>query len=168
MSNYDPKQNPLFYLETANTSVGMTQFEFDTFIIGKHHSVARLIQDLLRRKQSAIEIIESTKSELKKAESTQLIERIDIELSKYDINRLKDIEFEESVYWIDELARQVTLELCTNGTISQVTQDKLMLIEIESFQNVMLKANQLTQRIKLVAEGASVVQSPLPDSMPRR
>lgn len=168
MSNYDPKQHPIIYLEMQGSSVGMTQFEFDTFIVGKHHSVSRLIQDLLRRKQIALELIDTKSESLEKSEANQLVNRIDTELAKHDINRLADIEYEESVYWIDELARQVALEVCTNGHISIETQDKLMLVEIESFENIMSKAGQLTQRIKLIAEGAASVQTPLPPAMPRK
>src|ERR1700756_4232310 len=96
MSNYDPTISPLEYLQTA--SVGMTQFEFDTFVVGKHHSRARMIQDLLRRKQEALDEINSPivpVKNLRNAELDNLIKMIDAELSSHDINNIKDLESEE-------------------------------------------------------------------------
>jgi hypothetical protein len=168
MSNYDPTISPLKYLQTA--SVGMTQYEFDTFIVGKHHTRARLIQDLLRRKQNALDEIEHmplTLRELDQAELKNLIRMIDIELSQHDINNIKDLESEEIAYWIDELARTSALEINTFGRIKPETMDKLMLIEEDHFISAMNKAGMLVMKLKLVAEGSHCIDAPLSKDMPR-
>lgn len=173
MNSYDPTTSPLEYLKLVAT--GMTQYEFDTFVVGKHHSRARLIQDLLRRKQALLEKRDDDLSKfgielpgnLKFSDADNMIKMIDIELSRHDINHLKDLEKEEPAYWIDELARTAALEINTYGRIRPETMDKLMLLPEENFISSMNKASTLVMKLKLTAEGAEIINAPLPGNLPR-
>lgn len=174
MNNYDPNIPVIKYLESSK--VGMTQYEFDTFVVGKHHSRARLIQDLLKRKSKAQDVVGSadlTKfgidlpATIKTLEAKQLIEMIDSELAQHDINLLKDLESEEPAYWIDELARTSALEINTYGRIRPETMDKLMLLPEDHFVSAMNKSAILVVKLKNTAEGAQAIDAPIPENLPR-
>lgn len=167
MNKYDPKILPLVYLK--DVPAGMSQYEFDTFIVGKHHSKARMIQDLLRRKSSAMDLIADLVNftTLEVLEARQIVVLIDKELSKHNINDLNALEIEEPIYWINELARQSALEITTYGRIRPETQDKLMLLEEDQFSNAMLKTGSLVKKINTLAEAAYNITTPLPEGLPR-
>lgn len=167
MNKYDPKISPLVYLK--DMSAGITQYEFDTFIVGKHHSVARMIQDLLRRKSAAIDLIADLDNftTLEELEARQIIILIDKELSKYKIDDFNTLEKEEPIYWVNELARQSALEITTYGRIRPETQDKLMLLEEDQFSNAMLKTGSLVKKINTLADTAYNITTPMPEGLPR-
>lgn len=166
MNTYDPNTSPLVYLKEY--SVGITRFEFKTFVIGKHHSQARMIRDLLRMKQSALEDVSKLETDtLRQCELIQLIEMIDTELANYDMNLLSDIEDEEPTYWINELARTAALEINTHGRIRPETMDKLMLIDEDHFVSAMIKAGKLVTKVTSTAENSETIDAPLPRNLPR-
>ena len=168
---YESTKSPLHYLKEASTP-GISSYEFETFVVGKHHSNARFIQSLLRMKQESLEKLDYlTKEEktntLEFLDNQHLIKKIDNELSKHDINLLNDLDDEEEVYWIDRLARQSALEINTYGRIKPETIDKLMLMDEEHFILAMNKAGMLVDRIKNLAEDAHRISSPMPPTLPR-
>lgn len=164
MNNYDPNRSPAEYLKNINVS--MTQHEFDTFLVGKYHSKARLIRDLLVKKKEIKDSYVFGQDIISQADQ-DMIRMIDAELDKHDINLINNLEKEEPIFWINELARQSALEINTYGRIRPETMDKLMLIETEHFEAAMAKCGALVMRLKQIADSAYSHSAPLPESMPR-
>lgn len=158
---------------TMNTSnplidIPVTQYYFDTFVIGAHHSVPHMIADLLRRKELATLAIQETKLEFKKKEYVKLISMIDEKLSTLDMKELNDLEFVESKYWINELSKRVAIEVNTYGRIRPDTLDLLLCIDEEDFGTIMKIAAGITNKLKMITDYAESMATPVPPLMPRQ
>jgi len=153
--------NPLIDIPT-------TQYYFDTFVIGAHHSVPHMIADLLKRKDMANHAMTFNIDESTKANYTRLIELIDAKLETFDVNELEDLELAEPLYWVNELARCVAIEINTYGRIRPETLSLLLCIDEEDFGTIMRIASEITCRLKLISDLAEAVVAPVPQQMPRQ
>jgi len=157
-------------MSTSNPLIDIpsTQYYFDTFIIGAHHSVPHMIADLLKRKELATSALAETKFEYKKKEYIKLIEMIDDKLSEYDKNELNDLEFVESKYWINELARRSAIEINSYGRIRPETLELLLCVEEEDFRMIMQIAAGITTKLVMISSYAEAMSiAPIPENMPR-
>lgn len=157
-------------MSTSNPliDIPVTQYYFDTFVIGAHHSVPHMIADLLRRKELAEVALQETKLEFKKKEYTKLISMIDEKLSTVDMDDINDLEFVESKYWINELSRRVAIEVNTYGRIRPDTLDLLLCIDEEDFGTIMKIAAGITNRMKLISDFAESMVTPVPETLPKQ
>jgi hypothetical protein len=145
-----------------------TQYYFDTFVIGAHHSVPHMIADLLRRKELAEIAINNESLKYKIKEYRKLIDMIDAKLSNHNINELNDLELAEPSYWVNELTRRVAIEVNTYGRVRPETMDLLLCVEEEDFGTIMKNASGITNRIKMISDFAEKMAAPVPPTMPRQ
>jgi hypothetical protein len=167
--NYDPEKHPIEYLRANNIPVGITSTYFRNFIVAAHHSKPHLILDLLKQKQNSIEEIARLlviDGSLRLLELEQLIRMIDIELAKYNIDEVSKIEEEDTVYWVDKLARQSALEITTYARVRPETMNLLMLLSEDQFVNAMSKAGHLINAIKSLSDIGQNISPIIPDSLP--
>jgi hypothetical protein len=148
--------------------IPVTQYYFDTFVIGLHHSVPHMIADLLRRKELATVAMAETIFEFKKNDYTKLISLIDEKLSEYDLNDLNDLEFVESKYWINELARKAAIEINSYGRIRPDTLELLLCLEEEDLKTIMQIAAGITRKLTMISAYAESIAVPIPENTPRQ
>lgn len=150
-------------------NIPVTQYYFNTFVVGAHHSVPHMIADLQKRKALAKYAISSMPiSDHVKDECLKLIQMIDKKLSEVNRDELQDIELVEPVYWVNELARRAAIEINTYGRIRPETLSMLLCIEEEDFGTVMRIASGITHRLKLISDLAEASVAPVPPQMPRQ
>jgi hypothetical protein len=146
--------------------IPVTQYYFDTFIVGAHHSVPHLISDLSRRKDIASFYIDKDIPFYRKMELEKLCKMIDTHLSSIDPNSIGNIEDAEPTYWIHKLGRQSALEISTYGRIRPETMDLLMCLEEEHYVAAMSVAGRLSSKIQEIGDRGLATQSPIPSSIP--
>jgi hypothetical protein len=146
--------------------IPVTQYYFETFIIGAHHSVPHLIADLLKRKDIASFYIEKDIPDSKKADLIKLKTMINAKLLSIDQTDLDHIEDAEPAYWVHRLGRQSALEISTYGRIRPETMDLLMCMEEDQYLAAMSIAGRLASKIQQLGEQALSTQSPIPSSLP--
>jgi hypothetical protein len=144
-----------------------TQYYFDTFVVGAHHSVPHMIYDLLKRKESAEAALNEPVLEYKRKEYTKLIEMIDEKLSTLDMSDLDDLEAFEPTYWINELSRRAALEINSYGRVRPETLDLLLCVEEDDFLTIMKIVTGITTRIRIISESSEAMSAPVPSTMAR-
>lgn len=144
----------------------VTQYYFDTFIVGSHHSVPHLIRDLLARKEIAESALEMEQYVYKRKELAKLIHLIDVKLSTLNINDVYLIEEFESVFWVNQLGRQSALEISTYGRIKPDTMNLLMCLTDDQFATAMNIAGKLSTKIQILGEHSLINSTPVPTAMP--
>jgi hypothetical protein len=144
----------------------LTKYYFDVFIVSPHHSMPRLIADLMVRKKFAEEQIESSTSNAEKEILSSLIKLINEKLKTLDLDELADIEHAEPVYWINELSRRCAIEINSYGRVRPETMELLMCVEDDDFVKIMSTANRITLRIQQLDAFARHDATPKPDNMP--
>ncbi len=133
----------------------ITQYYFDTFIVGAHHSEPHLIAELMQRKLQA------------RADSSLELEcMIDKKLAELNLENLNDLESAEPAYWINELGRTAGIEINTYGRLKPETLQLLLCLEEDAFVEAMVIATRLTTRIQLLANTAATESAPVPSNMP--
>lgn len=149
--------------------IPVTQYYFDTFVIGAHHSLPHLVADLVKRKRLAEWAkIQDETPPVQQDEYDKLIQMIDEKLSTINIEELADLELSEPAYWVNELARRSAIEINTYGRIRPDTLSLLLCISEEDFGTVMRIASNITQRLKLISDLAEASSTPVPEKMPRQ
>ena len=146
--------------------IPVTQYYFDTFIVGAHHSVPHLVADLTKRKDTATFYIEKDIPFYKKMELEKLCKMIDSYLSTIDPNAALGIEDAEPAYWIHRLGRQSALEISTYGRIRPDTMNLLLCLEEDHYVAAMSIAGKLASKIQEVGDYALTTTSPIPTSLP--
>jgi hypothetical protein len=147
-------------------NIPITQYYFDTFIVGSHHSVPHLIADLQSRRSIAMFDM-ANKQPICQIESLQrLINMIDEKLSTLNLSLLNDLEDAEPIYWQNQLGRQCALEIVTYGRVRPETMNLLMCLEEDSFIATMSIAGRLSHKIQITGELGMNISAPLPDAVP--
>jgi hypothetical protein len=146
--------------------IPVTQYYFDTFIVGAHHSVPHLIADLSKRKDIALFYIEKDIPFYKVMELEKLCKMIDTHLSTINPADAVNIEKAEPAYWVHRSGRQSALEISTYGRIRPETMDLLMCLEEDQYLAAMSIAGKLSMKIQSLGEYALSSQSSLPPSVP--
>ena len=146
--------------------IPVTQYYFDTFIVGAHHSVPHLISDLSKRKDVALFYIEKDIPFYKKMELEKLCKMIDKHLSLIDTAEINNLEKNEPAYWVHRLGRQSALEISTYGRIRPETMDLLMCLDEDRYIAAMSIAGKLSSKIQELGDYALTTQSPIPSSLP--
>jgi hypothetical protein len=144
-----------------------TQYYFDTFVVGAHHSTPHLIADLQHRmgllkfelsKQHAI----SVSNKLNKIQ-----QMIQTKLDSLNLNELDELEDAEPYYWVNELGRRCAIEISTYGRIRPETMELLICLPDEDFVTAMSISGKLVNHIQLMGDGALNNTTTIPESMPR-
>ena len=144
-----------------------TQYYFDTFIVGAHHSLPHLVADLLERKSIAEFWVEKDIPNCKKESLVHILAMIDKKLSTIDADEEYKLEAAEPMYWIHRLSKQSALEISTYGRIRPETMELLMCLEDDEFAYIMCLAGRLSTKIQAIGDNSlSSHQAPLPSSIP--
>ena len=147
--------------------IPVTQYYFDTFVVGAHHSMPHLVADLLKRKALAQwRKVQGEIPNIQRDEYDKLIGMIDAKLETINVEELNDVELAEPVYWVNELARRSAIEINTYGRIRPETMSLLMCVDEEDFVTIMRISAGFTSRLQMISETAEVT-APLPEKMPR-
>jgi len=147
--------------------IPVTQYYFDTFVVGAHHSMPHLVADLLKRRELAKYEQSREIPQVLRNEYDKLIKMIDAKLETIDIEELKDIELAEPIYWVNELARRSAIEINTYGRIRPETMTLLLCVDEEDFATIMKIASGITQRLVGISAKAEASATPVPEKMPR-
>jgi hypothetical protein len=152
-------------MSTIDFDFQITQYYFDTFIVGQHYSVPHLVADLNLKRQQAIELLARCE-EYKSSNLTMLIKMIDTELAKHNLNDHPNIEDCESAYWVIRLGRQSALEISTYGRIRPETMNLLMCLDDDAYMDAMSIAGRLSNKIENLGYSALNTNTPIPPTMP--
>lgn len=142
-----------------------TQYYFDTFIVGAHHSVPHLIADLLHRKSlideylSASVVLNNKLAKLKKL----ICAKLDT-LNLADVDQLEEAE---PIYWVNELGRRSAIEISTYGRIRPETMELLICMTEEDYETTMTIAGKLSRDIQKLGDVSLNNQTDVPKNMPR-
>ncbi len=147
--------------------IPVTQYYFDTFVVGAHHSMPHLVADLLKRKALAQwRKVQGEIPNIQRDEYDKLIGMIDAKLETINVEELNDVELAEPVYWVNELARRSAIEINTYGRIRPETMSLLMCVDEEDFITIMRISASFTAKLQMISETAEAT-APLPEKMPR-
>jgi hypothetical protein len=144
----------------------VTQYYFDTFIVGRHHSVPHLISDLNKRKNIATYYLLKDIPECIKEDLVKLSGMIDTKLLTIDSNEILKLEAAEPAYWVNSLGRQSALEISTYGRIKPETMNLLMCLDEDRYIAVMSIAGHLAGKLQMLGEASLSSSAPIPSTLP--
>lgn len=148
--------------------IPVTQYYFDTFVVGAHHSLPHMVDDLLKRKRLAEwSKTQAEISPVQRDDYDKLISMIDAKLDSINVDELNDLELSEPVYWVNELARRSAIEINTYGRIRPETMALLLCIDEEDFATVMKIASGITLKLQLISQESEIPTASVPEKMPR-
>jgi hypothetical protein len=143
----------------------MTEYYFDTFIVGIHHSIPHLIADLLNKREVAEQEL-STALPNRRSDIEYFIKLIDKKLSILSCDVTDELEQNDRTYWVNELGRVAAIEINTYGRIKPDTLEKMLCLDDDSFVEVQSIAVRLTQKMQHLEYAAQQELAPVPPTMP--